>query len=298
MLACLEQQSIPSTAYRVIVVDDGSTDDTEAFLKEFQRKTPLQLSYITQLNQGQGNARNTGISAVETPLTLFLQSDMYPDPECLAWHLRVHEKYPEEQVGVLGYITWEKSLEVTPFMYFLEHGGHQFAYDKAAKAPCVDKELGLRQVSYHFFYTGNISLKTSLLKKEKFDPSYTSYGWEDIELGYRYQKKYGFRLLYTDQAKVGHYHPMTEEGWEERMRNVGRNLCVIQKRHPELTLKATGAKRLILQTIALPIVAIGAKAIGQITHWQWCISLYYYSRMKRMVFEGIREGCSSEKAFL
>ena len=61
VLECLE--SLKSTAFaqdkfEVIVVDDGSTDATIAFLKDFEQTAPYNFRYISQTNKGPGAARN------------------------------------------------------------------------------------------------------------------------------------------------------------------------------------------------------------------------------------------------
>jgi len=55
----------------VIVVDDGSTDDTGARANAFDARVEV----IRQENQGCGAATNRGLSAVTTPLVAFLDSD-------------------------------------------------------------------------------------------------------------------------------------------------------------------------------------------------------------------------------
>ena len=60
------------------------------------------------------------------------------------------------------------------------------------------------QVDGAHFYTNNISLKTEFLRKNgMFDEDFRTYGYEDLELGYRLMRR-GLRLLYNPDA-VG-YH--------------------------------------------------------------------------------------------
>lgn len=59
----------------VIVVDDGSTDDTISVLKPYQQKK--NLCVIHQKNQGVSAARNTGIKAASGKYIFFLDSDDY-----------------------------------------------------------------------------------------------------------------------------------------------------------------------------------------------------------------------------
>ena len=52
-------QTYPVNQYEVIVIDDGSTDDTNEFLS--QCHPPFTLKKIPQENKGRSAARNTGI---------------------------------------------------------------------------------------------------------------------------------------------------------------------------------------------------------------------------------------------
>lgn len=75
----------------VIVVDDGSTDDTRERLARFQGR----IQYILQENKGPSVARNTGIQAARGDYIAFLDSDDLWHPEKLAIQIRQFELSPE-----------------------------------------------------------------------------------------------------------------------------------------------------------------------------------------------------------
>jgi glycosyltransferase involved in cell wall biosynthesis len=79
----LGQTAVPS---QVIVVDDGSTDDTPACVARYGS----QIEYVRQVNSGASAARNRGIAQSREPLIAFLDADD-------VWHPRKIET----QVGVL-----------------------------------------------------------------------------------------------------------------------------------------------------------------------------------------------------
>ena len=66
-----------------LIVDDGSTDDTELKVCEFQNLADFKIVYIKQKNGGKHRALNTGIRQIETDLTLILDSDDRLKPEAV-----------------------------------------------------------------------------------------------------------------------------------------------------------------------------------------------------------------------
>jgi glycosyltransferase involved in cell wall biosynthesis len=74
-----------------IVVDDGSTDDTEAALAPFGER----IRYIRQPHAGAGRARNRGIQEAANPLVAFLDSDDEWMPDALLLARRVLEARPD-----------------------------------------------------------------------------------------------------------------------------------------------------------------------------------------------------------
>lgn len=75
-------RSVYAQSYRpieVVIVDDGSTDDTETVVRqwkeEYQEKDQFEVQYLSQTNQGAPAARNRGIEASTGEFSLFLDSD-------------------------------------------------------------------------------------------------------------------------------------------------------------------------------------------------------------------------------
>lgn len=74
----------------VIVVDDGSTDNTKEVVSEFPT-----VRCLSQANAGVAAARNTGIKAARAPYIAFLDADDIWDPLKLQRQLRVLDQHPE-----------------------------------------------------------------------------------------------------------------------------------------------------------------------------------------------------------
>ena len=67
----------------VIVIDDGSTDDTKERCQALAERFGGQFRYIFQTNRGEAAARNRGVSVAECELVAFLDSDDIWDPDKL-----------------------------------------------------------------------------------------------------------------------------------------------------------------------------------------------------------------------
>lgn len=280
---CLDaifKQDLPQQDYEVIVVDDGSTDDTRKVLEQYAAHR-RNFRFFHQKNQGQGIARNLGIEHAQGNIVVFIGDDIIVKEIFLSEHLRIHLRHEQENEAVLGFTQWHPKLRVTPFMSWLTNGssvfgkfgGHQFAYEKLE---------GKDEADYNFFYTSNISLKRSLLDKYPFDPSFSGYGWEDIELGYRLFLREGLRLYYNPLAAGYHDHLMTEASLANRMRNIGKSAWVFHKRYPELGKVPSVFKKLVFQIFAFAPVILFFKLVNR--------NFYYYALSKKYFLEGLKEG--------
>ena len=87
-------------SYEIIVVDDGSTDNTQEILKNWQKKE-LKLKIIFhEKNKGPAAARNTGIKNSKGEYLLFLDSDDELLPNTLKVFDEAIKKFPEGEVFI------------------------------------------------------------------------------------------------------------------------------------------------------------------------------------------------------
>ncbi|OGR01414.1 MAG: glycosyl transferase family A [Deltaproteobacteria bacterium RIFOXYD12_FULL_55_16] len=77
--------------FELIVVDDGSTDETQALLASYGKA----LVSLRQENRGPAAARNAGIRGARSPLLAFLDSDDLFTPNKLALQVAAMEAQPE-----------------------------------------------------------------------------------------------------------------------------------------------------------------------------------------------------------
>lgn len=108
----------------VIVIDDGSTDDTRGML---QSKYP-QIQYHFQANQGVSKARNRGISEATSPWLAFLDSDDEWLPEKLQTQFTALQKTPCYSLCHTEEIWIRRGKRVNPMHKHQKYGG--YIYDK------------------------------------------------------------------------------------------------------------------------------------------------------------------------
>lgn len=199
--ARLAAQDLPSDAFEVIVVDDGSPDHTQDVVRELLRSLPVRLRYLRHDNAGPGYTQNRGIEAASAPLVLLIADDIWLKPQALRAHLEAHERHPEPEVAVLGRVV--QSPRLTETLLLRTHDPFRFGQ--------LD---GLEWLPYYFFWGCNISFKRSFMTahgmfREDHGPGGVA-SHEDTEVGYRLAQ-HGLRIRY-EQAAVGeHYHHETLE---------------------------------------------------------------------------------------
>jgi GT2 family glycosyltransferase len=80
---CLQvlERLLPGPSWELIVVDNGSSDETPKFLKQYSGSLPLQV--VREPRPGLGGARNRGWRAAQGELIAFTDDDCYPSPDFL-----------------------------------------------------------------------------------------------------------------------------------------------------------------------------------------------------------------------
>lgn len=191
----------------VIVVDDGSRDDTAAWLARFQPRYPLRV--LEQAHGGPGAARNRGIAEARGELIVFLDDDVVPEPDLIAGHMAAHNAAPNSVVcGPMlppagwarpAWIRWEEQKLVDQYVLMTR---------------------GVYTCTYRQFFTGNASLlRAPLLTAGGFDPSFARA--EDVELGYRLHLA-GLGFVFEPAARVWHYPQRSFAAWRQAAYRYGQ----------------------------------------------------------------------------
>ena len=109
---------------QVIVVDDGSTDNTQEFL----RTTYPAITYLKQNNCGVSAARNSGIRAADCDWIAFLDSDDEWQPDKLSFQMSQLENNKQFQFSHTDEIWIRNGRRVNPMKKHLKYGGRIFQH--------------------------------------------------------------------------------------------------------------------------------------------------------------------------
>jgi GT2 family glycosyltransferase len=209
VITALEQQAYPSDAYEVIVISDGSTDGTHAYLEAL--RSTMQLRWFPQANRGPAAARNAGIQKAEGEFIVFIDDDVVPEPQLLAEHVRSHHEAGQDVV-VLGPLLSPEGFEMAPWVRW-EQDMLMKQYRALLRG---DWPATARQ-----FYTGNASLRRShILAAGGFDEGFRRA--EDVELAYRLANR-GLDFVFNMQAVGMHFAERSFRAWLDMAYTYGRN---------------------------------------------------------------------------
>ncbi len=215
-LAALEGQTYPRELLEVVVVDDGSPEPLERL-----RETPLDVKVVRQEDLGFGlaRARNTGVRAAAHDILLFLDADMLPEADWLAAHARWHHAVPDavtlglwahvpvdgvdagtirSRPGTLKDLFAGRKVGWVDFRWFESH--LRRTDDLTSKA---DDLFDLMPGGNYGIHRGFYELVGG------FDESFTQWGGEDTEFGYRAYTRGGL-MVPVREAFAWH-----QGAWEE-----------------------------------------------------------------------------------
>jgi len=208
------KQDYPKSKYEVIVIDDGSQDNTLAMVKKMKptcnlkyfywprTKIPLEKS-IKKWNKFYnrvGFSRNIGIDNSQGEIILFNDSDILVEKDCLKKHEKHHQKY--------------RNIIVRGFRMFLPKGSVNLdrswpeKTERTTRLHC--RMYDLSKEGWQRIVTSNLSIRKKYLEKVSgFSQDFIFWGFEDVDLGYRLSKKLKIRFIWDDGIKVYHlYHPV------------------------------------------------------------------------------------------
>lgn len=208
----LEKQTYPHL--EIIIVDDGSTDQTISRLKALQHQHSFQL--IEQANQGPGAARNTGMQQAKGDFICFLDADDRLLPGSIEKRLKCMMQNPTITLIFNDVIRLDK--QDTPGYPFLAHHHFLQKFQKAISSQqdnlyfFNDQYFDCAMEHFPFIWTSSVMMRRDIIEKiGYFDESLR--GSEDID--YWLRIAHAGHVAYIDEALTEwhHYHSiMTKLG--------------------------------------------------------------------------------------
>jgi glycosyltransferase involved in cell wall biosynthesis len=212
------RQTLPPDSFEVVVVVDGSTDDTVRMLARIE--TPFRLAVVEQRNQGAAAARNAGVAVAHGTYCAFVDDDIVAAPELLAEHLRVQCQHR----GVVG-------LGAIPTVVPDDAGWLPRCVAEDFNEHYAKLASGARTPSWQDCYGGNLSVPRAL---------FLAVGGFATEMWRGHDVELGFRL---SELGLSFVHIPTAVGTQElskRPRELlsdfeyyGVNAAEIYRRHPQ-----------------------------------------------------------------
>ena len=152
-----------------LVIDDGSTDNTQELIEQWQKENLIEIRYIYQENQGMHGAHNTAYKNIDTELNICIDSDDYTPDDAVEKILAFWQKHANDKVAGLVGLDIDKTGKVI---------GTAFPKDL--------KEATLTDVYHKYKVKGDKKLvyRTEVVKKYPQYPLFE--GEKFVPLGYLY----------------------------------------------------------------------------------------------------------------
>ena len=207
-LDALARQDYGRDHYEVIVVDDGSTDETATVA---QAQGWVQYRY--QENAGPSSARNLGVRESKGEILAFTDSDCVPEPGWLSALVAVFES-ADEDLGAVGgphlahpgdvLFAWEVDQ-------FLQRIGWAGGYMKGSPHPGKVRHVASCNASYR---------RDVFCRAGGFRPGL--FPGEDVDLDRRLHQ-IGHCIHFTPVARVFHHRPAGQTAWRRMLRSYGES---------------------------------------------------------------------------
>jgi len=251
-LMSLVRQAEQHQGIEIIVVDDGSTDNTADLAPGFPG-----VRWLRQIQQGPAAARNRGAREARGEIVLFMDGDCIPLDNWLEEMLAPFQQAPDI-IGVKGaYITYQRAL-MARFVQI----EYEDKYDKLAVPAYID-----------FIDTYSAGYRRQMfLKVGGFDQEFPVACAEDVELSYRLANL-GCKLVFNPNAKVIHRHPDSLADYLKKKYKFAYWRMLVLKKHPNKILADSHTPQSMKAQLLLFPTLVASLVLAFISPWLARISL-------------------------
>ena len=238
LLLALSKQTLPPERFEVIIVDDGSADDTQKVFHDMQPLFPNNKYILLHENEGLAVARNKGIETAEADNLLFIDDDCIPRAD---WVETLCAALGENAI-VAGAV----ESAVSPFI-LLCHNIAEFHGVMPGRA----------QGHVSFIAGANMGIKRFVLTALKGFKSELRYA-QDMELALRARSR-GYRILFAPEARALHAPP--DRNTFTRIVcytvNHARATVLLRNQYQQLLFTPLILRHAVLTLLTSPIIAFG-----------------------------------------
>ncbi len=198
VLEAFEHLQAPSGGWKLVVVDNGSTDRTRQVLNSFETRLPLVHTF--EGKTGKNYALNTGLPLIDGDLAVFTDDDTFPYPDWLVKLRMAVDAHPSYSIfGGAILPRWE-----TPPPEWVK------LIDIASMFTLTDPTLTDGPASSGTFFGPNLAMRSEIFKRgTRFDVSIGPRGanypmGSESELVQRLQRQ-GHKAWHVQNARVEHF---------------------------------------------------------------------------------------------
>lgn len=210
--------------FRVVVIDDGSTDNTAQIVAAKKKQLPFPVDFYTQPNSGASAATNNGVAKAGKGLIILLDDDILPEPGMVSDHLAFHRDHPQSILSGSAETDPHRSVtDVQRYKLFMETEWKR-----------IRPSNGLKKIDFNDFMitTANMSFPFEVFQKV---------GGFDISLRDGYDVDFGFRALlkniplyYDARVRSIHNDQISLRYYSKRQKAYTDSKKIIFDRNPEL----------------------------------------------------------------
>lgn len=247
-LSALAAQSIPAERYEVILVDDGSTDETRKIPEEFDVKC------IYQKNQGPATARNRGVESAQGSIILFTDSDCIPQPDWIEEMIRPFSDL--DVIAVKGAYKTSQNDLTAKFV--------QIEFEERYRLLLNNEYIDMIDTYSAAFR------KSAFLSLGGFDASFPEANNEDTDLSYK-MSQLGKKMIFNPNAIVEHLsHPDSLKRYAILKFWRGYWRMVVYKRYPDKMVKDSYTPQTLkLQILFLFMSVLSIFAVVLLSQLLW-----------------------------